>query len=393
MTTLTAPEETTSACFELSEEALDMREATREFADKRIYPNAEEWDAASAIHEEIIKELQELGYFSMLMPEKYGGLGLSMLAYAVVIEELSGGSAGLGITVSVNNSLVIEAINLFAGEDLRTRYLPKIAEGWIGAYCLSEAGAGTDITSIRCTAVKKGDSYVLNGAKLWVTNAGLADLFIVFAMTDPAAGRKGMSAFVVEAKFDGVSTGKPENKLGIRCSDTREVNLVDVKVPADNLMGAEGDGFKTAVGILNGGRIGVGAQAVGIGMASLEASIKYSKVREQFKRPISEFQGIQFKLAEMATRLEAARTLVYRAAATVDAGKTVHRIASMAKLFASRTANYIANEGVQIHGGYGYIKEYAVERYFRDARITEIYEGTSEAQLMVISRDLLKEQK
>ncbi|MCH9031615.1 MAG: acyl-CoA dehydrogenase family protein [candidate division Zixibacteria bacterium] len=393
MTTLTAPEETTSACFELSEEALDMREATREFADKRIYPNAEEWDAASAIPEEIIKELQELGYFSMLMPEKYGGLGLSMLAYAVVIEELSGGSAGLGITVSVNNSLVIEAINLFAGEDLRTRYLPKIAEGWIGAYCLSEAGAGTDITSIRCTAVKKGDSYVLNGAKLWVTNAGLADLFIVFAMTDPAAGRKGMSAFVVEAKFDGVSTGKPENKLGIRCSDTREVNLVDVKVPADNLMGAEGDGFKTAVGILNGGRIGVGAQAVGIGMASLEASIKYSKVREQFKRPISEFQGIQFKLAEMATRLEAARTLVYRAAATVDAGKTVHRIASMAKLFASRTANYIANEGVQIHGGYGYIKEYAVERYFRDARITEIYEGTSEAQLMVISRDLLKEQK
>jgi len=393
MTTLTAPDETTSACFELSEEALDMREATREFAEKRVYPNAEEWDSAGEIPKEIIKELQELGYFSMLMPEKYGGLGLSMLAYAVVIEELSGGSAGLGITVSVNNSLVIEAINLFAGEDLRMKYLPKIAEGWIGAYCLSEAGAGTDITSIRCTAVKKGDSYVLNGAKLWVTNAGLADMFIVFAMTDPAAGRKGMSAFVVEAKFDGVSTGKPENKLGIRCSDTREVNLVDVKVPADNLMGAEGDGFKTAVGILNGGRIGVGAQAVGIGMASLEASIKYSKERQQFKRPISEFQGIQFKLAEMATRLEAARTLVYRAAATVDAGKTVHRIASMAKLFASRTANYIANEGVQIHGGYGYIKEYAVERYFRDARITEIYEGTSEAQLMVISRDLLKEQK
>ena len=391
MTTTTAPDETISACFELSEEALDMREATREFAEKRVYPNAEEWDSAGEIPKEIIKELQELGYFSMLMPEKYGGLGLSMLAYAVVIEELSGGSAGLGITVSVNNSLVIEAINLFADENVRAKYLPRIADGWIGAYCLSEASAGTDITSIRCTAVKNGDSYVLNGAKLWVTNAGLADMFIVFAMTDPAAGRKGMSAFVVEAEFDGVSTGKPENKLGIRCSDTREVNLVDVKVPADNLMGAEGDGFKTAVGILNGGRIGVGAQAVGIGMASLEASIKYSKERQQFKRPISEFQGIQFKLAEMATRLEAARTLVYRAAANVDAGKTVHRIASMAKLFASRTANYIANEGVQIHGGYGYIKEYAVERYFRDARITEIYEGTSEAQLMVISRDLLKE--
>lgn len=370
-----------------------MREATREFAEKRIFPNAEEWDAKSEIPEEIIRELQELGYFSMLTPEEYGGLGLSMLAYAVVIEELSAGSAGLGITVSVNNSLVIEAINLFSGDEVKKKYLPKISEGWIGAYCLSEPGAGTDILSISTTAVREGDHYVLNGSKLWVTNAGFSDLFIVFAKTDKEAGRKGMSAFVVERKSEGLTLGKPENKLGIRCSDTREVNFVDVKVPGENLMGAEGDGFKTAVGILNGGRIGVGAQAVGIGMAALDASIKYSKERRQFNQPIANFQAIQFKLAQMATRLEAARLMVYRAAALKDQGVAHHREASMAKLFASQAANYIANEGVQIHGGYGYIKEYAVERYFRDARITEIYEGTSEAQQMVISRDLLKDRR
>ncbi|MCH7878843.1 MAG: acyl-CoA dehydrogenase family protein [candidate division Zixibacteria bacterium] len=384
---------TDSALFELSEEARDMREATREFAEKRIFPNAEEWDAKSEIPEEIIRELQELGYFSMLTPEEYGGLGLSMLAYAVVIEELSAGSAGLGITVSVNNSLVIEAINLFSGDEVKKKYLPKISEGWIGAYCLSEPGAGTDILSISTTAVREGDHYVLNGSKLWVTNAGFSDLFIVFAKTDKEAGRKGMSAFVVERKSEGLTLGKPENKLGIRCSDTREVNFVDVKVPGENLMGAEGDGFKTAVGILNGGRIGVGAQAVGIGMAALDASIKYSKERRQFNQPIANFQAIQFKLAQMATRLEAARLMVYRAAALKDQGVAHHREASMAKLFASQAANYIANEGVQIHGGYGYIKEYAVERYFRDARITEIYEGTSEAQQMVISRDLLKDRR
>ena len=384
---------TDSALFELSEEARDMREATREFAEKRIFPNAEEWDAKSEIPSEIIRELQELGYFSMLTPEEYGGLGSSMLAYAVVIEELSAGSAGLGITVSVNNSLVIEAINLFSGDEVKKKYLPKISEGWIGAYCLSEPGAGTDILSISTSAVREGDHYVLNGSKLWVTNAGFSDLFIVFAKTDKEAGRKGMSAFVVERKSEGLTLGKPENKLGIRCSDTREVNFVDVKVPGENLMGAEGDGFKTAVGILNGGRIGVGAQAVGIGMAALDASIKYSKERRQFNQPIANFQAIQFKLAQMVTRLEAARLMVYRAAALKDQGVAHHREASMAKLFASQAANYIANEGVQIHGGYGYIKEYAVERYFRDARITEIYEGTSEAQQMVISRDLLKDRK
>ncbi|MFQ5608415.1 MAG: acyl-CoA dehydrogenase family protein, partial [Candidatus Zixiibacteriota bacterium] len=373
------------SCFQLSEEALDMRDAAREFAVKRIFPNAEEWDASGEIPSEIMRELRELGFFSMLIPEKYGGLGISMLAYATVIEELSAGSAGLGITVSVNNSLVVEALNLFGSEGIRERYLPQIAEGWIGAYCLSEAGAGTDITSIATTAVDSGDHYTLNGSKLWVSNAGFAKLFIVFAMTDKQAGRKGMSAFVIERDSEGVALGKPENKLGIRCSDTREVNFVDVKVPKENLIGSEGDGFKTAVGILNGGRIGVGAQAVGIGMAALNESIKYSKERQQFNKPIASFQAIQFKIARMATRLEAARLLVYRAAALKDQGAPHHREASMAKLFAGQAANYIATEGVQIHGGYGYIKEYAVERYFRDARITEIYEGTSEAQQMVIA--------
>lgn len=378
--------------FQLTEEALDMREATREFAEKRIYPNAEEWDAEEKIPDDVMAELRDLGYLGMLIPEKHGGLGLSMLAYAVVIEELSAGSAGLGITVSVNNSLVIEAINLFGSDVVKDKYLPKIAEGWIGGYCLSEAGAGTDIASITATAVDKGDHYLLNGAKLWVTNAGFSNLFVVFVKTDPAAGRKGMSAFVVERDSEGLTLGKSENKLGIRCSDTREVVLVDVKVPKENMIGEPGRGFATAVGILNGGRIGVGAQAVGIGMASLNASIKYAKERHQFDQPIANFQAIQFKLADMATQLEAARMLVYRAAALKDTGeKFIHREASIAKLFASRAANFIADQGVQIHGGYGYIKEYAVERYFRDARITEIYEGTTEAQQMVISRDLLKE--
>ncbi len=377
--------------FQLTEEALDMRQATREFTEKRVYPNAEEWDAKGEIPEEIIKEAQELGFFSVLIPEKFGGLELQMLTYAVVVEELSAASAGLGITVSVNNSLFIEAVNLFGGDAVREKYLPKIAEGWIGAYCLSEAGAGTDITSIAATAVDKGDHYLLTGNKLWVTNAGLAQVFIVFAKTDPSAGRKGISAFVVEADSEGLSLGKKENKLGIRCSDTREVILVDVKVPKENIIGAEGDGFKTAVGILNGGRIGVGAQSVGIGMAALNEALKYSQERQQFNQPISNFQAIQFKMADMATQLEAARLLVYRAAALKDSGeKFIHREASMAKLFASRAANYIADQALQIHGGYGYIKEYAVERYFRDARITEIYEGTTEAQQMVISRDLLR---
>jgi alkylation response protein AidB-like acyl-CoA dehydrogenase len=369
--------------FQLTEEALDMREATREFTEKRVYPHAEEWDAAGKMPDDILAELTELGYFSMLTPEEFGGLGLSMLAYAVVVEELSAASAGLGITVSVNNSLVIEAINQFGGDVVRAKYLPKISEGWIGGYCLSEAGAGTDIMSVGCTAVDQGDHYLVNGNKLWVTNAGLSSLFVVFGRTDPDAGRKGMSAFVVERDYPGVTLGKPENKLGIRCSDTREVILVDVKVPKENLVGAEGDGFKTAVGILNGGRIGVGAQSCGISMAALNESIKYSKERKQFDQPIANFQAIQFK---------ASRMLVYRAAALKDTGeKFIHREASMAKLFASQACNWIANEAVQIHGGYGYIKEYAVERYFRDARITEIYEGTSEAQQMVIARDLLKD--
>lgn len=378
--------------FQLTEEALDMREATREFTEKRVYPHAEEWDATGKVPDDILAELTELGYLSMLTPEEFGGLGLSMLAYAVVIEELSAASAGLGITVSVNNSLVIEAINHFSSDTVRSKYLPKISEGWIGGYCLSEAGAGTDITSVGCSAVDKGDHYLLNGNKLWVTNAGLSSLFVVFANTDPSAPRKGLSAFVVERDWPGVTLGKAENKLGIRCSDTREVILVDVKVPKENIMGEPGSGFKTAVGILNGGRIGVGAQSCGISMAALNESIKYSKERKQFNQPIANFQAIQFKIAQMATKLEASRMLVYRAAALKDTGeKFIHREASMAKLFASQACNWIANEAVQIHGGYGYIKEYPVERYFRDARITEIYEGTSEAQQMVISRDLLKD--
>jgi hypothetical protein len=266
-----------------------------------------------------------------------------------------------------------------------------MAAGKIGAYCITEPDAGTDIASMTSTAEDKGDHYLVNGTKMFVTSAKFAGVFIVFAKTDIEAGRKGISTFVIDADADGITLGLPEKKCGIKASDTREVVFVDVKVPKANILGAEGDGFKQCVTILNSGRIGVSAQSIGIASAALSEAIKYSKERKQFGQAICNFQAIQFKLAEMATRLDAARFMAYRAAQLKDAGKPVHRESSMSKLFCSRMVNYVCNEAVQIHGGYGYIKEYPVERYFRDARVTELYEGTTEAQRMVISRDLLKD--
>ena len=378
--------------FALSEEALELQAVARELAEKRIHPIALEMDEKAETPADLIRECAELGYFGFTVPEEYGGLGLSTSTFCAVLEEICAASAGFGIMVSVHNSLACEIIREFGSDDLKQRYLPAMAAGEkIGAYCLTEPSAGTDIASLSTTAEEKGDHYVLNGTKSFVTSAAYAGVFIVFAKTQPEDGRHGISCFVVDAGSDGLVLGAPERKCGIKASDTREVSLQDVRVPKENLLGHERDGFRMAVSILNSGRIGVAFQAVGIARAALEEAIKYSKERKQFGQTISNFQAIQFKLAEMATRLDAARLLAYRAAWLKDAGQPCHREASMAKLFCSQMANYVCNEAVQIHGGYGYIKEYPVERYFRDARVTELYEGTTEAQRMVISRDLLKD--
>ncbi|MEW5993568.1 MAG: acyl-CoA dehydrogenase family protein [Candidatus Zixiibacteriota bacterium] len=378
--------------FNLSEDDRDLKAMARDLAEKRIYPIAGEMDEKEETPEALIKECAELGYFGFTVPEEYGGMGLSMTSLMGVLEEICSASAGFGILLSVHDCLCCNIINTFGSSELKKKYLPPMAAGEkIGAYCLTEPNAGTDIASMQATAIDKGDHYLLNGTKSFVTSAVYAGVLIVFARTDPDAGREGISCFVVDKDLDGVTIGRSEKKCGIKASDTREINFADVKVPKENLLGNPGEGFKMAVVILNSGRIGVSFQAVGIAQAALDEAIKYSKERKQFGRPIADFQAIQFKLADMATRIDAGRLLGYRAALLKDQGKPCHRESSMAKLFCSQMANYVCNEAVQIHGGYGYMKEYAVERYFRDARVTEIYEGTSEAQRMVISRDLLKE--
>ncbi|OGC92802.1 MAG: acyl-CoA dehydrogenase [candidate division Zixibacteria bacterium RBG_16_48_11] len=378
--------------FELTEEQKMVQEAAREFAQKRVAPIAKEMDEKEDVPREILQEMAELGYFGIRIPEKYDGLDLDMLSYVLMLEELAKVSAGLMIVISVHNTLFCEGLVQFGSEVLKQKYLPRMAKGeLIGAYCLTEPGSGTDAGGMSSTAVLRGEQYILNGTKSFVTNGGIADIFLVFALTKPDLKSKGISGFVVEAKSPGISLGAPEKKLGIKCSDTREISLSDTPTPKENLIGEENHGFKIALTILNHGRIGIGAQALGIAEAALEESIRYSLQRKQFGQPIANFQGIQFKLSDMAMKIEAARWLVYQAAYLQSIDKPFTKEASMAKLFASEMSNYVVNEAVQIHGGYGYMKEYAVERFFRDARITEIYEGTSEAQRIVISRELLKD--
>ncbi|UCD16628.1 MAG: acyl-CoA dehydrogenase family protein [Candidatus Zixiibacteriota bacterium] len=377
--------------FSLSEDQILMRDTAREFAVKRLAPMAEELDAREEMPAELLKETAELGFFGLLAPEEYGGLASDMLSYALCIEEISRACAGLAITISIHNSLVIKAIEMYGTREQKDEYLPKLATGEIiGAYSLSEPDSGTDAGSLTCQAIGRGDEYVFNGAKSWVSSAAYAGIIVVFALTNPEKGPKGVSAFIVQQGTDGLNLGAPEKKMGIKCSDTREISFMDARVPRANLLGDEDEGFKIALALLDNGRIGVGAQALGIAQAAFDEALKYSKERKQFGKTLSEFQAIQFKLADMATRIDAARLMVYRAAVLKNAEGLHSREVSMAKLVASETANFVANEAVQIHGGYGYVKEYPVERYFRDARVTEIYEGTSEAQRIVISRDLLK---
>ena len=378
--------------FNLSEDDLEFKKMARDFAQKRLYPRAEEFDEKGITPPELIQECGELGYFGFTVPEEYGGLGLGAVSFMGVLEEICAACAGFGIMLSVHDSLCCEIIKIFGSDELKQKYLPPMAAGEkIGAYCITEPNAGTDIAALSATATDKGDHYLIDGTKTFVTNANYAQVLIVFAKTDPEAGRKGISCFVVDKDSDGITVGKAEKKCGIKASDTREISFADVKVPKENLLGKLGEGFRMAVVILNSGRIGVSFQATGIAQAALNEAIKYSKERKQFGQTLSSFQAIQFKLADMATRIDAGRLLGYRAALMKDTGVPCHRESSMAKLFCSQTANFVCNEAVQIHGGYGYMKEYAVERYFRDARVTEIYEGTTEAQKMVISRDLLRE--
>lgn len=373
--------------FVLSEEQKMVQETIRDFAEEKIKPGVMERDEKAEFPTEVIRELAELGFMGMQVPEQYGGTEMDALSYVITLEEIARVDASTCVIMSVNNSLFSNPLLMFGSEELKQKYLPKTSSGEaLGAYSLSEPQSGSDAKAMLCTATKDGDSFVLNGVKNWVTNGISSDFVIVFAKTDKDAGHKGISAFVVEKDFAGFTTGKKEDKLGIRGSDTSELIFENCRVPAANLIGEEGLGFKIALATLDVGRIGIAAQALGISQGALERAIQYSKEREQFGKPINHFQGIGFKLADMATRVDAARLLVYRAAWLKDKGLAINEKASMAKLFAGDTAMFVTNEAVQIHGGYGYIREFEVERMMRDAKITQIYEGTQEIQRLVISR-------
>jgi len=379
--------------FTLSPEEALIQSTAREFADKELAPIAGKIDQQGQVPREILDKMASLGFLGMLTPETYGGVGLTNLALALVQLEINRACASTGVTMSVHNSLCQSPLLRFGSDEQKQKYLPRLARGeWIGAYSLTEPVSGTDAAALITTAAKDGDAYVITGAKNFVTNGGFADLFILFARTDasPTAKQTGISAFLVEKTWKGLTVGKPEKKMGIRGSSTTTLFFDGCRVPKSNLLGKEGDGLKIALSTLDGGRVGIASQACGIAMACLEASIKYAKERRQFDRPIGDFQAIQWKIAEMATDIDAAKLLIYRAARMRDAGEPHTKEASMAKLFASTMVNKHANQAVQIHGGVGYIKDFPVERYFRDAKITEIYEGTSEVQRIVVARSLLK---
>lgn len=379
--------------FKLTEEQLAVKEAARDFARQELLPGVIERDRDMIYPKEQIKAMGEMGFMGMMVSPEYGGGGMDSMSYVLAMEEISKIDNSCSVVMSVNNSLVCWGLETYANEEQKKKYLPKLASGeWIGAFCLSEPEAGSDATSQRTTAEDKGDYYLLNGTKNWITNGGTSSVHLVIAQTDPEKGHKGINAFIVEASSEGVVIGAKEDKLGIRSSDTHTILYNDVKVPKENRIGEDGFGFKFAMKVLSGGRIGIAAQALGIAAGSLDLAVKYSKEREAFGKPISQHQAIAFKLADMATQTEAARLLVYRSAWLKDQGMDYATASSMAKLHASDVAMKYSVEAVQVHGGYGFVKEYHVERLMRDAKITQIYEGTSEIQRIVISRSILKGQ-
>ena len=377
--------------YKLTDEQLEMQQMFRDFAEKEVAPIAIEIDEEHRFPEENVAKMQELGFFGIPFDEEYGGIGLDTLTYVLAVEELSKVCASTGVILSAHTSLGADCINKFGNEEQKEKYLLPLASGEkLGAFALTEPDAGTDASGQKTVAVKDGDEYVLNGTKIFITNAGYADTYVVFAMTDKSQGTRGISAFIVEKGTPGFEFGTKEDKMGIKASSTMELVFRDCRIPVANLLGEEGKGFKYAMQTLDGGRIGIAAQALGIAEGALNKAIKYVKERQQFGRPIAKFQNSQFKLAEMAIDIESARHLVYKAATLKDAGESYTVAAAEAKLKAARVAMDVTTKAVQLFGGYGYVKEYEVERMMRDAKITEIYEGTSEVMLMVVSGALLK---
>jgi alkylation response protein AidB-like acyl-CoA dehydrogenase len=376
--------------FHLTDEQEQLRKEIRDFAEREIAPNVSRWDENSEFPLEVVQKLGEMGLMGMIFPVELGGSGLGYSDYALAVEELSAVDGSIGIIVASHNSLCTNHIFVAGNEEQKRKYIPLLASGkWLGAWGLTEPGSGSDAASARTTAVRKGDRWVLNGNKTFITNGHYADVSVIIAVTDRSKGTRGLSAFVVEKGTPGFRAGKKENKLGLRASDTSELIFEDCEIPAENLLGLEGEGFIDSMRILDGGRISIAALSLGIGRGAFDAARKYVKERHQFGKAISEFQGIQWKLADMATQLDAARLLTQRAAVMKDAGEKTTLESSMAKLMASEVAVRICDEAVQLHGGYGFIKDYPVEKFYRDVKLCTIGEGTSEIQRLVIAREIL----
>ncbi len=376
--------------FDLSEEHLMIQKAARDFAQERLLPGVIERDEKQYFPDELVQEMGELGFMGMMVDPQYGGSGMDAISYVLAMEEISKVDASAAVIMSVNNSLVCAGLEKYGSEEQKQKFLKPLATGQkVGAFCLSEPEAGSDATSQRTTAEDKGDYYLVNGTKNWITNGDRASIYIVMAQTDADKGHKGINALIIEKGMEGFVVGAKENKMGIRGSDTNTLMFTDVKVPKANRLGDEGFGFKFAMGTLNGGRIGIASQALGIAAGAYDLSVAYAKERKAFGKEIAKHQAIAFKLADMITEIEAARALVHKAAWMRDQGEDITYAGAMAKVFASEAAMRITTEAVQVHGGYGYVKEYHVERMMRDAKITQIYEGTSEVQRIVISRGVL----
>ena len=377
--------------FGLTEEQQQLRKEIREFAQREIAPNVMRWDEASEFPVGVVRQLGQMGLMGIIFPVEYGGSGLGYVEYVTAIEELSAVDGSIGIIVAAHNSLCTNHIFLAGTEEQRRKYIPKLASGeWLGAWGLTEPNSGSDAAGAKTTAVRKGDKWVLNGNKTFITNGHYADVAVVIAVTDRSQGTHGLSAFIVEKGTPGFRPGKKENKLGLRASDTSELIFEDCEIPAENLLGKLGEGFVDSMRVLDGGRISIAALSLGIARGALDASLRYVKERRQFGKAIAEFQGVQWKLADMATELDAAKLLTLRAAVLKDAGQRVTRESSMAKLYASEVAVRICDQAVQLHGGYGFIKDYPAEKYYRDVKLCTIGEGTSEIQRMVIAREILK---
>jgi len=380
----------TSGLTALSEDEELFRSSVREFAEGEIAPRVEAMEHAGKLDAEIIRQCFDLGLMAVESPEEYGGAGSTMFNAILAIEELARVDASVSVFVDVHNTLVTNAFMRWASDEQKRKYLPQLASGKVGAYALSEAASGSDAFALKTRAVDKGDHYEITGQKLWITNGNEAEIFILFATVDPEAGYKGITAFIVEKGFEGFSVGKKEDKLGIRASSTTELILDNCRVPKENILGELGKGYKVSIETLNEGRIGIGAQMLGIAQGAYEAALRYTAEREQFGKPINSFQAIQFQLAEMAVEIEATRLLVYNAARLKDAGKPFVKEAAIAKLYSSRCAEHVSSKAIELFGGYGYVKDYPVEKFWRDSKIGAIYEGTSNMQLQTIAKLIMK---